>query len=430
MNEPQEYPSFRWFILVTLGLATMNTSIIMISFAPLMGDIAKNLGLNLGAATGAFMGVFNLVIATCCLLGGFLCDRYGVVPVFFVGHVIMILSSLAFPLFAQSFGSAMLLRIIQACGMGPILATASPVAAQWFPEKERGIVMGIQGMTVSLGIAVGFIAAPAAFAETGTWQATMAWLTIPYFAGLVLIAIVGFGPKSPVRSSCGDGSTPASEAHDYKLALRQPVTWLGLFLVFCLCWILSAFNDLTPAYLAIDKPIGIGYGRMTAGKLMMALQIAFMVGAVVSGFIMQKVFKGSARPVIMIGYVLEAAFCTSIMWPAVYSSVGALLIFLITIGFFMAWPVPNALAFVSMHYPPGIAGKIGGMWLGIGLYGGSIGIIVGSIALHRTGNYHTSIVIVGILALIGLILSAFLKPPKIFCAIDEGAVRDRVEKKL
>ena len=322
----------------------------------------------------------------------------------------------------------MVLRIIQACGMGPIMATASPVAARWFPEKEREIVMGIQGMTVSLGIAVGFVATPAAFAGTASWQATMAWLTIPYFAALVLALIVGFGPKPPVQSSFGDGSKLAADAHDYKLALQQPVTWLGVFVVFCLCWILSAFNDLTPAYIAIASPIGLGYGTMTAGKLMMALQIAFMVGAVVSGFIMQKVFKGSARPVIMIGYLLEAAFCTSIMWPAVHSSVGVLLIFLIAIGFFMAWPVPNAMAFVSMHYPPGIVGKIGGMWLGIGLYGGSTGVILGSIALHRTGNYHASIVVVGILALIGLMFSAFLKPPKIFCATDEGAVRGKVEK--
>ena len=69
MSEAISYPRFRWFVLVTLGLATMNTSVIMISFAPLMGDIAQSLGMDLGAATGAFMGVFNLAVATCCLLG-------------------------------------------------------------------------------------------------------------------------------------------------------------------------------------------------------------------------------------------------------------------------------------------------------------------------------------------------------------------------
>ena len=64
---------------------------------------------------------------------------------------------------------------------------------------------------------------------------------------------------------------------------------------------------------------------MTAGKLMMAVQIAFMAGAVVTGFVFEKVFKGTARPVIMIGYALFAIFAVSIMWPAVYKNMTILM---------------------------------------------------------------------------------------------------------
>jgi hypothetical protein len=52
-----------------------------------------------------------------------------------------------------------------------------------------------------------------------------------------------------------------------------------------------------------------------------------------------------------------------------------------------------------------------GLWMGIGLFGGSVGVIAGSVALHHTGNYLASIFLVGGVAFAGLLVSFFLRPP-------------------
>lgn len=181
MAETVSYPRFRWFSLLTLCVLTVATSVIMISPAPLIGIIAKSLQLGLGPTTGALMGLFNLALAAACIVGGFLCDRFGLVRVYTWSSVLMIVPTLALPYCGDSLGAAVAVRIIQAFGAGPILASVAAVAALWFPPLERGIVTGIQGMAVTLGIAIGFVAGPVAYAAVGRWQTAIAWQTISCF---------------------------------------------------------------------------------------------------------------------------------------------------------------------------------------------------------------------------------------------------------
>jgi len=199
MSQDVAYPRYRWFVLVTLCVVTVATSVIMISPAPLIGIIAKSLNLDLGVTTGALMGGFNLALAVSCIIGGFLCDRFGLVKVYAWGSILMILPTLALPYVGDNLGAIMMVRILQAFGVGPILASVSAVAALWFPPLQRGIVTGIQGMAVTLGIAIGFVAGPAAYAAVKTWQAAIAWQTISCFVGLALTIVCAFGPKPPAQ---------------------------------------------------------------------------------------------------------------------------------------------------------------------------------------------------------------------------------------
>lgn len=60
------------------------------------------------------------------------------------------------------------------------------------------------------------------------------------------------------------------------------------------------------------------------------------------------------------------------------------------------------------------------MWVGLCVFGSTAGGICGSIALRVTGNYHLSIIIVSIVAIIGLVASLFLKPPTVFALGEKG----------
>ena len=277
---------------------------------------------------------------------------------------------------------------------------------------------GVQGAMVTLGVAVGFVATPAAFAALGSWPAAMAWQSIGGLISIALAVVFAFGPKPP-RVTGVEGSSAASDNGDFKLAMKQPVSWVGLVVIFMLCWAFQGFNDLTPGYFALEKPVGVGYGPMTAGKLMSWVQVAFIFGSIATGFALEKVFKGNVRPTISVGYVLFAIAALSILFPAVFGTMAVLVVCLGIAGFFLAWVMPNVLAFVAKYYPPHIAGKLVGLWMGVGLFGGTFGILGGATALRQTGNYRASIIIVSVVAVIGLTITQFLKPPQVFRAADE-----------
>jgi MFS family permease len=415
MSENIRYPGFRWYVLITFLVLQVSTTLISISPAPIIGDIAKSLNMSLGATTGSVMGVVNLVIAIACIIAGFLVDRFGFVKMLIVGAVLMIIPTAALPFFGDSFPVLMAVRIVQSLGNGPVYASIAMIAALWFPPHQRGIVTGLQGSAVTLGFAIGFVTTPLAFESVGTWQVALAWQSVSAFIGLVLAMVLLFGPKAPAPAHV-EARDPkvVSDNGDFKRAMRQPVSWACIAVLFCVIWVMAAFLDLTPGYFAIDPPTGVGYGRMTAGKLMMFVQIAFIFGSAATGFVLEKVFKGVVRPVITIGYIVFAIFAVSILWPAVYKNMSVLLICLGVAGFFQAWVVPNIFAFISKHYPAHIAGKLQGSWFGIGQFGGAVGVAAGATALHNTGNYRMSIVIVSVVSVIGFIIAQFLKPPKVF----------------
>jgi MFS family permease len=385
----------------------------MISPAPLMGLIAKSFRIEPGVATGAMMATFQLAIALSCIAGGFLCDKYGLKAIFLVSSVLFTVPTLALPLVGDSLPGVVLVRVIQAFGAGPIAATVAAVAALWFPLSQRAIVAGLQGAMFTLGVAIGFLTTPAALSITGSWQSAIAWQSVGGFISLLLAIVFAFGPRPPAIADL-EAWSPGAADGDFKVALRQSATWIGLALMLMLTWIFAAFNDLTPGYFALDKPVGVGYGPTTAGKLMSLVQVAFVIGSISTGFILEKVFRGRVRPVISMGYTFFAIFAFSIIFPAVWANMSVLPVCLAIAGFFIGSIGANVIAFASKRYPAHIAGKIVGMWMGVGLFGGLGGIIAGATALHKTGNYHASIVIVCVIAIIGLIVVQFLKPPRAF----------------
>src|ERR1019366_7283725 len=63
-------------------------------------------------------------------------------------------------------------------------------------------------------------------------------------------------------------------------------------------------------------------------------------------------------------------------------------------------------------YEPQIVGLMNGSWLGLGAFGGAVGLFVNSAGLQRTGNYIMPINAIASVIVIGFVLSAFFSTPK------------------
>ena len=412
----QKVVAFRWFALVTLCVLSIAQGMLLISPAPLVGELVKVLNVSLGQVTGATMGPFILSVAVSAIIGGVIIDKFGLATMYIISALLMILGTVLIPFLGDALPGLVICRILQGLGCGPVIGSPSKVASEWFPSKERAIVTGIQGASLSIGIAVGFGVAPALFAKTGNWQTALAAMAVISVIGLLAAVIFALGPNSPhLGEAEGDLGQAAESENDFGKALKLPVFWVGVFSAFLLSWAMQGYNDIIPGHLAIERPVGLNLGPVVAGKYMGLLQIAFMVGSALSGLLVAKIFKGAHRRLISLAFLLTGVFCLSIVLPMVNIDQKILLVCLIFAGFFMGMPIPSTLAFIAEVYPEHITGRVGGATMGLAIIGGVLGVAVGSSALHFSGMYTISIFVVGAVCLLGMINGFGLKSPgKIF----------------
>lgn len=229
----------------------------------------------------------------------------------------------------------------------------------------------------------------------------------------MIAIVVVVSPKPQILPSQSQASvTPVSEGTALKRALSAPITWVGVLVTFFTAWTFFSLSNLTPAYLAADKPIGLGFGPMLAGKLMLAVMIAGMIGPVIAGMLQDKVFGGNARPVLLIGFALSCIFIYAILFPVVYRNMLVLVVCLILAGAVSAFLYPAIAVFVSETYQVQIVGKMLGLWLGLGILGGAAGNFFGGQAVMKFGNFTMALSMVSLAAAAGFIFAFFMVRPK------------------
>lgn len=416
------YPKTRWFVLFNVFVGYLCVGIFTIALAPIIGTVigdikATNPTVDAGIISLATMGTTSLFSAISCILAGPLVDKFGIPRTTIIGGILMVVGALLVPAIGHSIAGIVVFRLIMGLGFGPISTCLPVIAASWFPEKERPIAIGLQGSGLAIGIAVGLVISPIILnANHGNWQATVAWLGVLPALSLVLCIVMAFlkWPTPPQESAAVEGTEKAQVGHLFAKALKQPVFYIGFFVMFAFAWVMNAFNDLTPGYIALDPPTGLGFGAMASGLAMMGVQVGMIIGSIASGFALRLIFKNKYKPTLIAAFIIVAIFMFSVRFGFVYNNSSLLFACLFIAGFFEGFIIPVMTTFIAANYPKSIMGKVYGTSFGLCLFGGTIGISAGAAALHITGNYHVSIAIVSVVAIIGIVISALLRPTKGF----------------
>jgi len=418
MKNSNGYPNTRWLMLaaVTAGQVMIGTT--MICYAPILGIVAKDIGVTVGEISAAAMGTVIMAAAFSSILSGPILDKFGVARSITVGALITTIGVLLAPVFDNSIKQIVIVRLIMGIGWGPVTACTSMVAARWFPVEKRGMVAGMVGAGISLGIILGFILTPAFIQAVDHWSLAIRWIAVIPVIALILAFVTNFLTEPETHETVAAEQDSARISSDVALAFKSPATYVGIVCMFLFTWAMNAFNDLTPGFIAIDPPTGLGLGPAAAGQFMSAVQIGMLVGSAASGFILMKIFKGRIKSVMITGFLFAAVFMFSVKFPAINSTPALLAACLFLAGFFEAFIIPMVATFIATNYPSNIMGRIYGTTFGISIFGGAIGVFVGSTFLHITNTYMVSIAVVSAVALLGMVASFFMNSPKAFTHIE------------
>jgi MFS family permease len=317
----------------------------------------------------------------------------------------------------------LIIRSMHGLGIGTVFAGIPVVVSQWFPAKERGIVIGLTSGAAPLGAAIGTSFVPAIMQATGSWQLGVSWAAAFPFVSCLLAIVAIVGPQPPNKDARpgppgggpGGPGGPAGSWADAKVALLLPVTWAAAACCFFASWELRTFNSVAASYLSVQPPVGVGLGAMKAGVAMSSVQFAGLAGSMLGGFIVEKIFRGRIRPVVILCFVLSAVSYVAIRFSVVYTNHALLTACLWGVAFSLAVIGPQIMGFVAKNYPPQVMGKIGGAFLGnANTIGGLLGAGIASYTISKTGFYTTSFNVYFAAAVVGLLCGGAMIAPKIF----------------
>ena len=410
MQEKSMYSRHRWLILLAGSVTIMALYINMIVFAPILGDVAASLKVDMGMATNLMMG-FVLSVALVLSFGGIVCDKFGITTALVLGLLCTSIPAALMPLIGQNYGAVFICRLIQGASVGFVFATIGPILALWFPPREQGVASGILFGAISIGSTVGVIAAPSLLAAFGSWQKMVAVMSIPGWAAILMALLFTRQAPSPeVIKALQAAMSAGSGDITFGKALTLPKTWLITAVIVCNSWGLYCLYNLVPPYLAAPSPMGIGLPPVSAGNLALALTSVGIFAPFVGGLFFDKIAKGNPKPAVIMGFLLSGLFTFLILNPSVFSNISILALCLMLAGWGIPFMNASLSATIAVNYPVSIIGRMMGFCFGVGTFGGALGLFLGGKSIALTGSFYTALVLISGAAMAGMILiSCFRK---------------------
>jgi MFS family permease len=402
-----EYSKIRWAVLASVCLSVVAFQVATMSYSPILGEIAISLGIPLAQSVN-LMSFYFLFAAISFFIAGPFCDRYGVAASITVSAALSTLPTVLTPAVGHSFTVIAALRAMQGLAVGFALAGLAPLVLQWFPPRQRGLALGVAGAFNPFGAMLGVVLSPILLKNSGDWQRTIAILSLFGWVALVYsLVIFRLARSRKPRTAVSEDKLGAAAL--FRAAMRSPVTWVGVLATFAVNWMMQSAFSLSPSYFAEAKPLGLGLGSLAAGQLMGIMQIAAIAGPVIGGLILDNVFHGRARGMLAIAFLLSLVFA-ALQFNDVYGNRSLFLMCLVLAGAGIGMLFPMVQSQINEIYDHRIIGRMNGIWLGMGSFGGSSGMFICAIALKQTGSYVLPINIISTGALLGAFLCLFFRP--------------------
>lgn len=287
---------YRWYALgmTTLGQAAAN--ILASAFGPLAPFLQADLHIS-RAEVGLVATAMAVTAAPSALFGGRASDRVGERRVLILSGVLGVLAAVAV---AASTGFWSLVAACLGLGLGNGIQNPAGSAAvmRWFPQRQRGLAMGIRQTGVPIGGMLAAGVAPVLALSYG-WRSAYLASGVLSLLGVVLIVVAYFDPprKPDARAA------PLRSLRE----LTRDTRLLRLALIFG-CQVFTQMAATTYFVLFLHESVGASV--VTAGALFVVVNVAAMIARIGWGLVSDRQFQGKRRPVLII--IVALTVCSSL----------------------------------------------------------------------------------------------------------------------
>tara|TARA_B100000029_G_scaffold14519_2_gene15026 strand:+ start:2506 stop:3990 length:1485 start_codon:yes stop_codon:yes gene_type:complete len=195
LNSISRSPNKKWLVLLSIGFGIVTNGIDNSSLnlaLPILSNI-----FDVGADIILWLiSAFMLVAVGLALTWGNFGDTFGRKRIYVSGFLLFALGLLVLT-FSTSVTHLIIGRIIQALGQSMTVTNGFAIAVAMFPDRQRGLVIGLVGASVGVGLSLGPIFG-AAILDNFEWRALF-WTRIP-LSILAMITAAIIIPKDLNRS--------------------------------------------------------------------------------------------------------------------------------------------------------------------------------------------------------------------------------------
>lgn len=421
MDNAVAYPRFRWFVAIASSWAWLSFGVLLITFAPMLPIISREFHVPIGGVLIGLFALNSVARGTGVIFAGPLVDRFGPRNMLLASAICLFFYCLLIPACSHTLTALVVLRLFQGLADGPLFASQAALVHRWFPQKEQGTIIGINNGIFACGTALLYIMLPILMPLLhGNWRLVSASPIVLVAIQVVLMLITLFGKEPASEWGSRAGAVAQSNA-DFRTALALPVFWAGAYLLGSAQGIMQTVNGLTASFLMAPPPLGLGWKPAAAGPTLTCIQLGMIVAGVLMGAILASVFRGNAKWLAALSFLLVGVAAFTIALPFSHPSPQVIRYYFFVTGFMMNLGFPAVSTFITVSYPPQILGKIFGISSGISVYGGAIFSGVAGALLDKTHSF-TSVygLVLGIGVVAFLVAATMMNPVKAFRVVTQG----------
>ncbi len=400
---PSSGTSRRWLVVVLLSLATvvaymdrvnLSVALIDVHFKTFFGLTNTDRGL----ANSAFFWSY----AVLQIPAGWIVDRYGSkYPIAFAFGVWSLLT--AATAFTTGFSALFAIRML----LGVAEAVVHPASLRWirfnFPEKQRGLAIGLFMSGSKFGPAIGAVVAAWLIQAYG-WQAM--FIVLGAGALVWLVPWLIFADKDPRKSVVAAEAASGEPAVPMKRLLASPVLWgtvIGTFcymyfVYFCLTWMPAYYNEARHLSLASSSLFTtFSFAGMAVVSILGGWAADALIALGLAAVTVRKAF--TIAGFLMATTVLVGAHATSLNTALLFSVLSLSGLGLATANY---WALTQSLI------PSGSIGRIVGIQNCAASLAGIVAPILTGWLVDATGKFDAPIEAVAVVIVIGIAAYLFL----------------------